>query len=607
MSDPRDEDKDRLAPARRGDRTALPLIVAAAVGYCASVGGFYASGLVNWGDLSPALRVLNGVGFALTVFAIIWSFARDWQWLRREEDDIQFVLHEGRDHLELVLLDPARRAAAIASAGAAGDHPGAGPIEDAKVEALRNPRVETLLDDRVLRVLRRAEEGEEAREPLRGGELRVIALSRAAGIGDAARYVSTLLLLLTVLGTFLGVKASLPGLVDALDLAGQGADAAVAGERMQGALREVASAFGANLNALLGSIALGLVAFALGTGRHSMLARLEQASSLYVYKRVGQTVATSNFTAALLELRGASRNLEGIAANLAGLGDSLGGLSETVESSLNRTTETLDQILSEQKSSFLQENNRSIERIEKQLTEVVLSVQHATALYETIAGALGQRSEALGSATERITQATDELRSSREAFGTFASSATTAIAARLGELEASVREQTGAALAVSVEYQQIRAGVSDLAAEARTIAADLGRAEEERRSAFQEMDHRVADAVAARLEQATSRLADAVADAVRVGMADMAARQPSPPTPAPAVDTGAALERLAHVLEALEASGGRDQPVGSPTLAPETVEHLTRTLQALERQLSRPLWRRLFTSARSASPNGRAR
>ncbi|HEX8452771.1 MAG TPA: hypothetical protein VF647_11785 [Longimicrobium sp.] len=601
------QDSDRLQPPRRGDQVALLFIALAVLVYGGSLAAFHASGLVRWGETAALLKILNVAGVVLTVAALVLSAARDWTWLRREEEDIAFVLAKGRDHLELVLLAPRDRALLM------GGKTALFHLEEAKARAVAAPRVQTLMDDRVLRVLRMASEGAQPHDTLRGPELRAIALSRAAGVGDAARYISTLLLLLTVLGTFVGVKASMPALVDALGVAaGTGGVPA-----LQDALRMVSGAFGANLSALLGSIALGLASFGLGLGRNNMLARLEQASSLYVYKKVSQTVATSNFTEALNALRQATGNLEGISSNLEKLGDSLEGLSHTVETSLDKTTETLDTILSEQRERLASESSERLDGVERHLTEVALSVQHATSLYESIAGTLAHRSDALAEAGTQLSAAAGELRQSREAFGTFAESATSAIRARLAEIEQATTRHTRAARRAAHEYRGIRESVDLLLPEARQISSAITQAETQHRSSLETLRRDTSEIVAAELGRSASAVAGAVEEGVRAAMTEAAdslggAHAMERVTRAVeegmqaamngAADRGSApvLERVALTLQLLEEQLRR-QP-GSPVAASaESLDRLSGAVESLEARLAGPVWRRWFGTSKNGT------
>lgn len=606
------KDADRLKPFRRGDHLALALVLLGALLFLAGTAGSYLFGLVAWGELSAPLRGLNVLSLLLATFAFAWSVASDWWWLHQEESDIEFVLQEGRHAVELVLLEPAQRAEALRGRGAAAVADAV--VDDARTRAVASPRVRTLIDDRVLRVSRVAAEGETGGTGagVREAEMRALALSRSARVGGAARYVSGLLLLLTVLGTFVGVKSALPGLVGALDLASGGGDAVSAAAQMQSALRDVAAAFGSNLNALIGAIALGVAGFGLGAGRQSMLARLEQASSLYVYSRLGQGGSTSHFTAALRQLGQASGNLGGIATHLEGLGTSIEGLSQSVESSLETTTETLQSILRQQREEVKQESRQAADKVERQLTETLLLVREATDLYEVLAAELKERNEGFTEASEGLRGALRELGETRGAFTTYADSATRTLDARLKEVELSVRRQAAVARRTYRAHEQIRLSLGELLVQAGQVAGMLGRAEEERRRALQGIEVAVAETVADRfgvvhrefeasLSSIPDRVRAGVESALGAALAELAKDRARgdgaapAPAPAPALADSRALDRLALVLDELQRQlrEERRRP------APDTLERLDVTLQSLDRSLSRTFWQRLLPWRRS--------
>jgi hypothetical protein len=127
-------------------------------------------------------------------------------------------------------------------------------------------------------------------------ELRGIAEVRTAAYGAFARYASSLLLLLAVLGTFAGVKTALPELITAIGSNTNDTTGLV------NALSAVASAFGGNALALVGAVAVGLMAQGLSLGRRNLLERLELVSAEYLY---GRTVAAeaSPLQGAIVALR----------------------------------------------------------------------------------------------------------------------------------------------------------------------------------------------------------------------------------------------------------------------------------------------------------------
>src|SRR5688500_14633345 len=206
------------------------------------------------------ITVLVGGGILLAAATMI-LVRRDIREMTLEEDDVDWVLRTRGDGLPLVFLEPAEREARFER----GDF--AIPDDDGTVT--------TLVDDRVRRVhAAMASSGSATVSP---ENLKAIAVDRTARYGSFARYASSLLLLLAVLGTFAGVKTALPALIGSL---GMTSDTST----LIGPLTAVASAFGGNALALVGAIAIGLMAQGIGFGRRNLLERLELVSAEYIYQ-----------------------------------------------------------------------------------------------------------------------------------------------------------------------------------------------------------------------------------------------------------------------------------------------------------------------------------
>jgi archaellum component FlaC len=565
----------RLKPPLRGDFLAGSLLLLAFALFLGSTAAFWKLGLIEWSRVNPLLRTLSVFSFVLTTVAFLWSFMKDWRWLHAEERDIHLVLNtdEGRQ-------DPTR---ALHS-----DH-------DTRAER----RVETLLDDRVTRVL--APSGEEGQAPpaVRESELRAVAAWRSAGVGSFARYASGLLLLLTVLGTFIGVKSSLGPLIDALQ------DAATRGTTssadLAGSLDNIASAFGSNLTALIGAIALGLGAYALTSGRQTMLARLEQASSLYIYPRAKRAAVRDEFSRALDSLAAASKDLGGVTAQLESFGDTISDLSTTVSDSLDDTRRTLKALLEQQSGQVAEQARQSVDKIERQITDVVTAVQHTTTVYDTLVSSLEAGRVEMSGTSQQLGAAVTELRKAREEFGRYADSATqtlndrlTKIGQSIERLEGTFDRQSRVTRRTYRRYRSIDAGVGALAARAEVLAAKIEEAEQQRREAHHALEQQV-------LEQVARHIANEVGAqvgrqvAAPVGEVRDAVRALNAGVDGLSERVGVAVGRAVDdTVARLMAAAASPRPNGGDESIAPALYRLAQTLEGMEQRRARPLWRRIL-------------
>jgi archaellum component FlaC len=562
--------RHRLRPPFRGDRLAGSLLFLALLLFLGTTWEFWSRGLIEWARVNPLLRFLSSFSFTLTIVGFLWSFVKDWRWLRAEERDIHLVLDtpEGR-------ADPTRA------------------LHRGHTERGER-RVETLLDDRITRVLVPLGEDGRLPPPVRESELRAVAVWRSAGIGSFARYTSGLLLLLTVLGTFVGVKSSLGPLIGALQ------DATTSGTTnsadLASSLDAIASAFGSNLTALVGAITLGLGAYALTAGRQNMLARLEQASSLYVYPLAKRAAAGDELTKALDRISAASEGLGGIAEQLERFGDTIGDLSTTVSSSLDDTRRTLKALLEQQSGQVAEQARQSVDKIERQITDLVTAVQHATTIYGTLVSTLeGGRQELTGT-SQQLTAAVTELRKSREEFGRYADSATQTLNDRLTKLgqsmerlEGSADKQFRVARRTHRRYRSIDAGLSTLVERAEALSAKIEQAESERRESRQALEQQVADVVARQVGQEVgARVGTPVAE-LRGAVDALAASVNGMPERIAATVDRAVQDTVAKVLAVASAHRvNGDENIG-PALS-----RLASTLEGMEQRRRRSLWQRLL-------------
>jgi hypothetical protein len=473
-----------LRLAYRGDHLALIFIAVGAAGYAALWLSVHQS-IRALGDADGFLGTLASLSVGLTIAALLWSVWKDWRWLHNEEADI---VHLDRQ-FEQPADDPLTWQSRVKSV-----------LANASGGARRS--VNTLLDDRVWALL---EAPGGRHRALNEAEFRASAHSRAAAVGSGARYVSGLLLLLTVLGTFIGIKSVLPDLAAALGQLTQTSgvtDPAL----LTRALGGITAAFGSNLNALLGSIALGVVSFGVSAGRQHTLARLEQVSAAYVYPLAVTRSREADLASAVTKLEIASENFGGIGNELATFGDAIKELGSSVAGSLDSTRKAIQTLLTQQRAQVADQSKQIVDKLEGKISDTAVAVQQATVLYGSIAGTLTDRADAMGAVAAEMARATDELRRTREQFGEYVDSATRTLDRRLEQVERSVGRQVEL-------YERVETSLTALVRDAGQLATAVQEGERRRQerelaqeAALHALDHRVADVVGERLADAGQRL-----------------------------------------------------------------------------------------------------
>ncbi len=215
-------------------------------------------------------------------------------------------------------------------------------------------------------------------------ELRGIAEKRTARLGSFARYASSLLLLLAVLGTFAGVKTALPALITAVSAGGNMQDSIVA------PLRAVADAFGGNALALVGAIAVGLMAQGLGLGRRNLLERLELVSAEYIYdnRRSGSADPLRAAVEALNETAQEIRNSSGAFLGIEGGLQALGSRFEAAFVSLD---ERLSDLVNQQREGLYDRTGDALEQLHHRVGRLAESVEANARVYAGLVDQIGER------------------------------------------------------------------------------------------------------------------------------------------------------------------------------------------------------------------------
>ncbi|HET7463732.1 MAG TPA: hypothetical protein VFJ82_20930 [Longimicrobium sp.] len=578
----------RLPPPRRGDQVAVAACVVGLVLYAIVIVSLWNAGLIR--PESPLLFRLAVGSIAITVLGFVWSLGADVPRLWRDERAIQFLL----------VAEPAKD-----------------PLSEL---VSRAPRLgaRTLAGD-LARQVDLARPGGRVPTP---AELRGIASIYTAPLGGVARFTSQFLLLLTVLGTFLGVREALPELVRTLGSStGPGS---LSSATLTAALSAVGDAFGSNLGALLGSIALGLAAYGVGAGRRAMLARLELASVRHVYPALERRAARDTDGDLVRQLQEATRSL----TSLAGLTDAMRDLKDEVELSSRRTARLLRRALQQERETLLDDTRQQVSGLEALVEDVVRAVGTNAAQYATIADALASRNRDFGATVVRIGEVVEILHRVSDAHGEHVSGMTRDLLRALSEMQISVNAAAGVSSGIREDLEGARGDVQALIGNVTALVTALAAAEAAAGRARQEAAERERSALVTLRERHAAALADADAHQretlhrVETELVELLSARITPPvhelrasvdTLRGAVDrvpsgtqagvleafrraraegTGGGVDDLTRTLERISVLVERlDVPAGQLSAA---LRQLSNRIGAMERRMSQPLWRRLF-------------
>ncbi|MEP6620004.1 MAG: hypothetical protein ABJE47_11840 [bacterium] len=353
------------------------------------------------GHLNYSVLVLVLTGVALTIWAA-FRLHTEIRLLRVEETDVEWVLRHKREGLKYVFEDADKREEMFRS--------GVHLYEGFTPEII----VETLIDDRVLRTHMVSNTGGRTSSE----ELRIIAERRTARWGATARYVSSLLLLLAVLGTFAGIKTALPPLIAAV---GQSSGDTMSA--LQAPLEAVASAFGGNALALIGAIAVGLMAQGIAFGRRNLLERLELVSSTYIY---GDSLSTSSdpMTAAVEMFTVSSKDFKEAAGAMTGIENGLASLAEEFSRSFTSLGERIAQVNDRSGEELYDRTGRNLAALQARVGELADAVSANAQIYAGLAPSLQYRAEETRAAFAEMDRTNRQLTTAMEMIGAASKSAT---------------------------------------------------------------------------------------------------------------------------------------------------------------------------------------
>jgi hypothetical protein len=454
----------RLKLPQRGDAAAGVYLTLGAVFYLVAgatlIGALLGRG---HGSATDELLGLFGLGpqknyplFGLITLGVLivlragWSVVQDRRELAEEEDDVEWVNLHGVEGLGLVFA-PASRREELFRRG------------QREFSAEAGGHVETLMDDRVRRMIEKAGDPYVRVSP---EELRGIAETRTARYGAFARYASSLLLLLAVLGTFAGVKTALPGLIDAVSKTGAGG--AGTGD-ITGPLRAVADAFGGNALALVGAIAVGLMAQGLSTGRRSLIERLELVSTEFLYGGL-QGGSIDPLAEAVRELGATAASVRDAGTAIAGVEDGMNALGEAFRDAFDRLNDRLVEVAERQDEALHQRTSQDVRELQRRVVDLAAVVEQNTRGYQGIVDTVDERSRESRAAIDLVRQSADSLQQALQSVASFQASAERTAAGVQSTLQGL---QTGVDHALAA----LLAGSDEAARRMEAVAASVERAQ----------------------------------------------------------------------------------------------------------------------------------
>jgi hypothetical protein len=393
-------DKGVVPP--RGDFVALRWLAAGLLCYPLFATLLFAGILANTnGGTLAAARSMVGIGergIGIMLFLVLTGLAvfmaasvrllRDLQKLHAEELDVTWVM-ERPDAAGLVFAPSARRESMYRQ--------GLRDMEQSRGQ------VETLMDDRVRRI------GELQRDRhvrVSPDDLRRIAEARLSALGSDGRFASGLLLLLAVLGTFAGVKAALPRLIDAVTTSAGMLDPRVIADPLD----TVASAFGANSLALVGAISLGIMAHGISSGRRNLLDRLEFASEP-LYRGLVSGEQLDPLRNAIDALRETSATLNDTGQAILQLDGGIADLSDSFGDAFERLHTNLAEISVQQQRALAEQTAVELQRLQERVLQMSELIDANTRLFQGLVESITTRSresQELVAGTTRAMQRLDE-------------------------------------------------------------------------------------------------------------------------------------------------------------------------------------------------------
>ncbi|HLL84195.1 MAG TPA: hypothetical protein VK420_16145, partial [Longimicrobium sp.] len=224
-------------------------------------------------------------------------------------------------------------------------------------------------------------------------------------------------------------------------------------------LRAVADAFGGNALALVGAIAVGLMAQGLATGRRNLLERLELVSTEFLYGGLHGGGSVDPLTEAVRELRETASSVRDTGRAIEGLESGMNGLSESFHEAFERLNERLVELTAQQDEALHERTGSELRELQRRVGDLAGTVEGVARAYHGIVDTVEERSRASEQGIELMRQSAVTLHEALRSLGGYQAGA---------ERTAAGVQQTIAAL---------RDGSEAVVARMEAVAEAVGRAQ----------------------------------------------------------------------------------------------------------------------------------
>jgi hypothetical protein len=227
-------------------------------------------------------------------------------------------------------------------------------------------------------------------------------------------------------------------------------------------LSAVAGAFGGNALALVGAIALGLIAQGFATARRHVLERLEMVSSEHIYRN--ELEAESNpLQAAIVALRNTAREMHEASGTMSGIESGLQGMGSAFRTAFDSLSDRLTDLTAQHESALHDRTHAALEGLRVQVSQLAQATDGNARVYAGLAESVSTRAHESRMAMELMSSTSGQLRSAMDSFVRIGDQATASFAqmeqasvtiARQSELATSHISASSTAVAAAVEQLQ---------------------------------------------------------------------------------------------------------------------------------------------------------
>jgi hypothetical protein len=228
---------------------------------------------------------------------------------------------------------------------------------------------------------------------------------------------------------------------------------------LQEPLEAVANAFGGNALALIGAIAVGLMAQGIAFGRRNLLERLELVSSEFIY---GEDVSSSAdpMQAAIQMFMVSSKDFKDAAGAMTGIETGLLSLSEQFSTSFSELGEKLAELADRNGNELFDKTAANLETLRARMGDLVEAVEANGRVYAGLAPSLHYRAEETKAALGEMDRTNRQLAVAMEMLG----SATTRTGDLITKADQSLVSVQEASLRIASAGERTESNVATLTA-----------------------------------------------------------------------------------------------------------------------------------------------